>query len=492
MAYINGIDRNQPCFSDFFILDNLISEDNPVRAIDAFVSSLDLASLGFIIYDPNKAGQRPYNTSTLLKIHLYGFFNKVTSCRRLQKECSRNIELMWLTGKLVPDYSTISAFFKSNSDSIKKLFKEFNNICIQLDLFGFKIFAVDGTKIKASNSLKNSFTQDKLKLCIENIDKKIQEYSLAISSDLIEDKNSINEFQQKLKLIEQRKIKYSDLLEDMQKNDILERNLVDPDCKVMNNHGRTECDYNIQSVVDSKNHLILNHEVTNNANDIGLLEPMVTKTIQDYNLNHLTSSNTNNTPSSANNLTVIADAGYFKSSDIINLNNINISPIVPKPKASGYVSSAFSKDNFIYNKVDDTYTCPYSKKLYFLRNSKETRKNITSYYKIYACNSCFKCPNLNDCTTSINGRTIKRNINESSINTIQNEYKHTSSIYRLRKSIVEHPFGTIKFTLGFYHTEFRRKPMVSAWASLAFFTYNFKRVIHILGVNKLIKAFGSA
>ena len=262
--------------------------------------------------------------------------------------------------------------------------------------------------------------------------------------------------------------------------------ITDPDAKIMKNHSNIEPCYNIQSVVDSKNKLILDYDVTNQANDIGLLKPMSDKVFEDYELNKLIEENPTHV------ITELADAGYYKSSDILELNSNNVKALVPKPKTSNSTGTInFSKENFTYDSENDIYICPNSKILTFSRKSTEKRNGVTNKYKIYSCNACLSCPYIDKCTTSINGRSIKRNIKDDILAEINSEYKNNSSLYKLRKALVEHPFGTIKRSLGLTHVNIKGLERVSSWTSSVFLAYNLKRVINILGVTNLIEAFAT-
>ena len=485
MAFIEGTDRFQSQFLDFFAFDNLISDDNYVRIIDAFVDSLNLDDLGFITYSGDNRGQKPYHTNVLLKIHIYCFFNGIQSSRKQERECSRNIELIWLTGNLKPDHSTLANFCKVNSSALKNVFKQFSIICRSLELFDFKIFAFDGTKIKANCSKKRAFTIDRLNESISNIEQKITEYISKIDDDTspIDDAKKA-EFQKKLDLVKQRKVEYLGLKQKMIDENLSELCVTDPDSKVMKNHSNIEPCYNVQSVVDSKNKLILDYDVTNQANDIGLLKPMSDKVFSDYDLDKFIKENPNHV------ITEIADAGYYKSDDLIALNSPNVKALVPKPKSSNSSgSSDFSKDNFSFSSEKNVYICPAGNELHFVRNSTETRNGVTNHYKIYSGSSCTRCPFLDKCTKSINGRSIKRNVNEDTLLKIDNEYKADSSLYKLRKSLVEHPFGTIKRAIGLTHVYIKGLDRISSWASSVFLVYNLKRVINILGIQKLMKVF---
>ncbi len=209
MAFIEGTDRFQYQFSEFFDFENLIADDNYVRVIDAFVNSLDLQKLNFIVYSGDNRGQKPYKTDVLLKIHIYCFFNGIQSSRKQERECARNIELIWLSGNLKPDHSTLANFCKDNSSPLKSVFKEFTKLCRSLDLFDFKIFAFDGTKIKANCSKKRVFTPDSLTESLSNIEAKANEYISKI--DFTNDEVEKALFQKKLDMINQRKVEYSDL-----------------------------------------------------------------------------------------------------------------------------------------------------------------------------------------------------------------------------------------------------------------------------------------
>ena len=285
MAFIEGTDRFQSQLLDFFAFDNLISENNYVRVIDAFVDSLNLKDLGFILYSGER-GQKPYHTDLLLKIHIYCFFNGIQSSRKQERECARNIELIWLTGNLKPDHSTLANFCKNNSQALKNVFKQFSKLCRSLELYDFKIFAFDGTKIKANCSKKRAFTIEKLDKALAHIEEKINEYISKIDDDTSSlDEMQKSEFQKKLELIKKRQIEYSNIKEKMIEENVSEICITDPDAKIMKNHSNIEPCYNIQSVVDSKNKLILDYDVTNQANDIGLLKPMSDKVFEDYELN---------------------------------------------------------------------------------------------------------------------------------------------------------------------------------------------------------------
>lgn len=497
MAFIEGTDRFQSQFMDFFSFDNLISDDNYVRVIDAFVNTLNLEDLGFITYSGDNRGQKPYHTALLLKIHIYCFFNGIQSSRKQERECSRNIELIWLTGNLKPDHSTLAGFCKLNSYALKNVFRQFSKICRSLDLYDFKIFAFDGTKIKANCSKKRAFTIDRIDRALLDIETKMSEYisKIEATSPLEQNDSKITEFNKKLELLKQRKFDYSELKQHMQNENISEICLTDQDAKIMKNHSNIEPCYNVQSVVDSKNKLILDYDVTNQANDVGLLKPMSEKVFNDYELDSFLKENPHHV------ITEIADAGYYKSDDLLCLNSSNIKALVPRPKSShpsntsysantsNTANISFSKDNFSFNSEKDIYICPASHELTFSRKSTETRNGISNQYKIYTCSHCSTCPYLQKCTTSINGRSIKRNIKEDRLLELDNEYKSDSSLYKLRKSLVEHPFGTIKRSLGLTHVYIKGLDRISSWTSSVFLVYNLKRVINILGIPKLMEVF---
>ena len=488
MAFIEGTDRFQSQFMDFFAFDNLISDDNYVRIIDAFVDSLNLDELGFFSFSGENRGQKPYRTDLLLKIHIYCFFNGIQSSRKQERECSRNIELIWLTGNLKPDHSTLASFCKTNSSALKNVFKQFSNICRSLHLFDFKIFAFDGTKIKANCSKKRAFTLDRINSALDNIEQKISEYISNIDDDTSSlDEAKKAEFQKKLDLIKKRKLEYLNIKQKMIDQNLSELCVTDPDSKIMKNHSNIEPCYNVQSVVDSKYKLIADYDVSNQANDVGLLKPMSDKLFDDYDLHSFIEQHPDHT------ITEIADTGYYKSDDLLALNSSNVNALVPKPKSSHPSNSSdspsFSKDNFSFDPQNDLYICPAGQKLTFSRKSTETRNGVSNHYKIYSGSSCASCPFLDKCTKSINGRSIKRNVNEDKLLKFDNAYKADSSLYKLRKALVEHPFGTIKRSMGLTHVYIKGLDRISSWASSVFLAYNLKRVINILGVHKLMEVF---
>lgn len=485
MAFIEGTNKFQVQFSDFFDFDSLISEDNEVRVIDAFVDTLDLKALGFTVYSGTNPGQKPYPTNILLKSHIYCFYNGIKSSRKQERECGRNIELVWLTGNLKPDHSTIANFFKNNKEPIKLVFKNFSNLCRKLDLYDFKTEAVDGTKIKACCSKKRAFTKQKLETALDNIDKKIEEYTAALDDETL-DTEELDAFNKKLHLIKQRKVDYTEIKDKMEQENINEICITDPDSKIMKNHQNIEPCYNVQSVVDSKNKLIVDYDVVNQANDVGLLKPMVDKLVDDYNLNELFKQNPEHI------MTTLGDTGYYKASDILDLHANNIRALVPKPKTSNATGdNNFSKDNFTYNAQNDTYTCPANHILTYSRPSTETRNGVSNHYKIYTCNNCSTCEFADKCTKSPNGRSIKRNINEDTLAKLDADYKSNSDAYKLRKALVEHPFGTIKRALGFDHVNVKGLEKVTSWVASVFLAYNMKRVINIVGVKQLIEVLTS-
>lgn len=488
MAFIEGTERNQSFLADFFSIDSFIAEDNYTRVIDAFVDSLNLKEVGFVTFSGDSPGQKPYRTELLLKIHIYCFFNAIPSSRKQERECARNVELIWLTGNLKPDHSTLADFCKINSDALKGVFKQFSLVCRKLDLFDFKLFAFDGTKVKACNSNKRAFSKEKLRLALLHIDEKIDEYLAKIDSASSEgvDNSSLAEFQHKLELVKKRKVFYSEIMDKMETDNLSEYCITDPDAKIMKNHSNIEPCYNVQSVVDSKHKLVADFDVSNQANDVGLLKPMADKLATDFEFDKIIQDDPNHV------FTNLADAGYFKTSDVLSLNDDNHKTIVPKSAASNSTgNSNFSKDKFVYNSNDDVYICPANQVLRFARPSKESRNGFTNFYKIYTCDACMACPFSSDCTSSVTGRSIKRNVNEDKILDISNEFSHDSKLYRLRKSLVEHPFGTIKFNMGFTHVFVKGLPRVKSWASSVFLVYNLKRVINIIGVHKLMEVFTS-
>jgi transposase len=477
MPYISGFDRNQ---SFLFSLDNFIDENNPVRLIDSFVDLLDLDSLGFITFSPSAPGQKPYNRYDLLKLHIYGYINGIRSSRKLAKEATRNIELMWLLNNASPAKSCISNFIKENKIAIKNTFKKFVDFLQFADFVDANASVIDGTKIRAQNSRNKYYSIKKIDATIDFFNSQIDKYLNAIqsSTDSIDsDPNAIISISQKIDNYKTKLEQYYSIKNNMIQNNLSQITLTDPDSRMMSSHGNSDISYNLQTSVDSKNSLIVAFDVVNDVNDTNQLENMVNKTID-----HLSK-----VP-----ISFIADMGYFNAEQIVNCEQLNTKIFVKRPKTKNSTNnSAFSIDKFYFDPIKNTYTCPAGNTLTFSRNLRKRKnksdKNSSIIGFEYSCANCSSCPHSSKCTSSSSGRRITRNFYQDTLDKVQKRFDEYPEIYTLRKCVVEHPFGTIKRSMGY--TFFLRKGLssVNTEAALICLAYDFKRLTNISNIKDIMQ-----
>jgi len=470
MNYIIGEDRTQMKIES---IDSYVNEDNEVRVIDKIVDVMDIESLGFNVGKNDTVGRPKFNARDILKLYIYGYFNGIRSSRKLAKQCVINKEVIWLIKGLAPKYRVIADFRKDNAEAFEAVFKSFVNYCIELDLYGKELIAVDGTKLEASASKRKHYSKNKLAKMKELAQSKILEYLYDIE---INDNNEIiskdidkDKIVESIKRLEEKVAYYDDLEATLIKNDNNEINLTDSDAKTVKfgAHQGTDVGYNVQSVVDSKNKLIATFEVTNNSADQGQLYNMSKKAKDIFD---------------CETIEVLADKGYFDSKDFEKCEKEKIIAYVSKPRYSNSIGdSRYFLDRFRYVENKDIYICPEGKLLECITKKIETK---TKRY----CNfdACEQCKNKSKCTTSSKGRTITRTEMEQFAEIITNRVKNNQAKYSQRQALVEHPFGTLKRSMNFYHLLLRGFSKVRGEISIAFFSYNLKRVINILGVKGLL------
>lgn len=449
MAYIVGTDRYQTRMITTS-LDDLISKDNSVRVIDSYVESLDLENLGFIEYSGRNRGQSPYRRSDLLKLHIYGYLNKIRSSRALETEAKRNLELMWLINCITPDHGTIVGFVQKNKSAFHNTLRNLTLILKGWGLIDGELIVIDGTKIRAQNSKHNCITQSGLDKKIEYAEAQINAYLMAIAKE---------------------EAPADDLTDKLKDEGLEQKSLTDPDSRRMKNNGSLDICYNVQSVVDAKNHFVVDISTTNDINDQNQLYTMAQKVSE---LLEKESS------------TVLADTGYYNGTEIKNCVDAGMNVYIKKAKANNATKdNEFRKEKFIYNGENDEYTCPAGERLRFFEN---TSKNGMKYRK-YKCTDCNSCKYKKDCTTSSSGRTIQRWIHEDVLETVYNETLNNNEVYKQRRCIVEHPFGTIKRSLGYNFFLRRRQKNVDAEAASMFIAYNFKRLLSMFSTKELVTKF---
>lgn len=474
MGYVNGEDREQVSYT-LSCLDDFINDNNPVRVIDAFVDSLDMEEVKFSKTKFAVTGRPPYDPRHLLKLYIYGYMNRIRSSRRLEAETKRNLELMWLINKLNPDFKTISDFRKDNKEAISSIFKKFVLLCKGWDLFGKELVAIDGTKIRAQNSKKKNFNNDKLDKRIKELNKKIDEYLKSMDeNDKTEENNSEiskSDIAKRVEELKQRKQKYEtykEILKDSGETQISE---TDPDSRSMPDNQKINIGYNVQTVIDDKYKLITNIEVTNEVKDINLLSSMAKKSKETLEVESLD---------------VLADKGYYKATEIKECIDNNINVYIPKPENSiKSPEDGFQSSEFMYNDENDTYTCPGGFILEHRSNStKKDGKLMKRYHNHSACKTC---PVKDKCTKSKESkRSIDRWEHEEILIKVQQQTKENWDKYRKRQQLSEHPFGTIKRGFDSSYVLTKGLSSVRAELSLTFFTYNLKRVINILGVREIL------
>jgi transposase len=475
--FIEGQDRQQVTLLPES-LDELIAEDNAVRVVDAFVEELDLTSLGFEGSAPATTGRPSYHPGVLLKIYIYGYLNRVQTSRRLERECQRNLEVMWLTGRLAPDFKTIADFRRDNGPGIRGACRRFVELCRDIKLFTQAAVAIDGSKFKAVNSRDCNFTPAKIKARKKQIEESIERYMDALETA---DRMQPGEFVAKTDRI---KDKIKTLRDQMRRMDRLEvrlqlqpepqLSLTDPDSRSMMSQakGTGVVGYNVQAAVDTKHHLIVAHEVTNVGNDRGALtkmavaarDAMAKKTLRAY-----------------------ADRGYFNGPQIKGCVDVGIAPFVPKPLTSNAKAEGrFDKRDFIYIAKDDEYQCPAGERAIHRYTREENGLQIRRYWS----SACPQCPMKAQCTPS-DYRRISRWEHEAVIEAMQRRLDRQPEAMTLRRRTVEHVFGTLKYWMGSTHFLTRRLPNVATEMSLHVLAYNLKRVINILGISKTLKAVSS-
>ncbi len=365
-------------------LDDYIAEDNAVRVIDVFIDGLDLTNMGFKTV-PEITGRPAYHPKTMLKLYVYGYLNRVLSTRRLEREAGRNVELMWLLGRLAPDFKTIADFRKDNTKAIRLVSRDFVLICRKLDLFSEAFVAIDGSKFKAVNNRDKNFTQAKLKRRLEQIDESIDRYLTQIKSV---DRQESEASKGKTERLENKIVKLKKEIERL--NEIETQllatpdkqiSLTDPDSRSMITRGAGMVGYNVQTAVDVKNHLIVAHETTNIGNDRAQLANMAKQAEEMIGTNELT---------------VVADRGYYNGIEIKSCEDAGIKTYLPKCQTSvNQARGFFGKRDFIYNPENDEYVCPAGERATFRTSRKESGKIIKRYWS----SSCVNCTIKTQCTT---------------------------------------------------------------------------------------------
>ena len=471
--FVEGADRTQATLLPE-CLDDYVAEDNPVRAIDALVEELDLKQLGFAGADAAATGRPAYHPAVLLKIYIYGYLNRIGSSRRLEREAQRNVELMWLTGRLAPDFKTIADFRHDNGEGLRNVCRRFVQLCRDLKLFTQAVVAVDSSKFKAVNSRDRNFTPGKVDQRQQQIEESIHRYLSALETA---DRTQPADVEAKTERLRE---KISTLREQMRRMDAIrnelkhqpdqQMSLTDPDARSMISQakGTGVVGYNVQAVVEAKHHLIVTHEVTNIGSDRAQLTKMGTAA---------------KAAMGKQRLQAVADRGYFSGPEIKACTEAAITPMVPKPMTSNAKAEGrFNKTDFIYIAKDDQYQCPAGERAIHRFTTVEHGMTLHKYWS----SACPRCPLKRQCTTS-RYRRITRWEHEAVLEAMQRRLDRKPETMTLRRRTIEHVFGTLKHWMGSTHFLMRGLEHVGTEMCLHVLAYNFKRLITLLGMAKLMR-----
>jgi transposase len=456
-------------------LDDFIAEDNPVRVVDAFIGELGLTALGFDGATPAVTGRPSYHPAVLLKIYIYGYLNRIQSSRRLERECQRNVELMWLTGRLAPDFKTIADFRRDNGTGIRNVCRRFVVLCRELKLFSQALVAIDGSKFKAVNNRDRNFTPAKIDKRQEQIEQSIQRYLDALETadrtQPVELESKTERLHDKIARLRQQMRGLDGIKEQLKVQPDGQLSLTDPDARSMATSGRGSglVGYNVQAAVDAKHHLIVAHEVTNVGNDRAQLSPMA-QAARDA--------------MGKARLQAVADRGYYSGPQIKACHDAGIAVMLPKTTTSNAKAEGrFDKADFIYIARDDEYRCPAGQRAIYRFSREENGLLIRRYWS----SACPQCPMKAQCTPS-HYRRISRWEHESILQAVQRRLDKHPEAMTVRRRTIEHVFGTLKHWMGSTHFLTRRLVNVGTEMSLQVLAYNLKRVMSILGIAKTMKA----
>ncbi len=461
-------------------IDEYISEHNPVRAIEAYVETLTLADLNLKNSESGlTAGQPAFHPTLLIKLYLYGYMNRIHSSRRLEREATRNLEVIWLVGNLTPSYKTIANFRKDNSEALKAINKDFILLCRQLNLFKGEEVAVDGSFFKADARKDSIYTDKKLEQQLAELDKKIEAYQQQLAEqDALDDKNRLEslvddkDLSQKIERLKKQQAQKKELQDRLKASSETQISTVDPDARLLSKRGETTAGYNVQIAVDSQHKLIVAVDVTQDGNDTQLLMPMLEKAQEVLQSDQMIG---------------LADSGYYSGEQIKQAKEKGVEIYVPIPQTRGpkVEEGRFTRDQFIYDTEKDSYVCPQGEKI--ARCGKLQKRNGRYTYTYKSKRSvCKTCPLRAQCLTEKGAtKKIDRWAHENLVDQHRAHMKGSAEKMKNRSSYVEHPFGTLKHRAGKRHFLMRGLEKCQGEFSLMALCYNFTRVLNILGVDAL-------
>ena len=474
-GFVQGADRQQTTLLPE-CLDDWVDEGNSIRAVDVFVDALELRDLGFDGVDPAATGRPAYHPSPMLKLYIYGYLNRVQSSRRLEREAGRNLEVMWLTGRLAPDHKTIADFRKDNGAAIKKVCAQFVELCRKMGLLTKASVAIDGSKFKAVNNRDRNFTRAKVERRRAQLEESVARYlSQLDTADRQEPSETLalktTRLKEKLAKLESEMRRLAAIEKQMLASPDQQVSLTDPDARSMATSGRGSgvVGYNVQVAVDTENHLIVTHEVTNVGSDRSQLATVA----KDAKATLQTEK-----------LEAVADRGYFNGEEILACEEAGITVTLPKPMTSNSKAEGrFGKQDFRYVAEEDVYICPAGERLTYHYTNEENGLVLRRYWT----NACQSCAIKHSCTTA-KERRITRWEHEHILEAVQRRLDEHPEKMRQRRETVEHPFGTIKARMGATHFLMKTLPRVAAEMALHVLAYNLTRIMNIMGVQPLLAA----
>jgi transposase len=457
-------------------LEDYIGAENPVRFLDAFVASLDLHALGFARTQVAATGRPPYDPGALLKLYLYGYLHRIRSSRLLEAECQRNVEVIWLLGKLTPDFKTIADFRKDNLKALRSVNRQFTVLCRKLELFGGQLLAVDGSKFQAVNARDQNFNAAKLQELIGRADARLAEYLQQLdSADEAEPGGSAltkDELAAKIAALQEKQEWHAELLAQLQDGEDKQVSVTDPDSRKMPTAQGMVVGYNAQVAVDAKHKLIAAEDVTNEVTDYKQLANVALEARANLELKQAE---------------VVADAGYYNTAEVSRCAEQGLTAYVPKADTSANTARGlYGKSRFKYDEAKDVYVCPAGAELTHRFNTYELGRELR-YYRASGCKSCAL---KKQCTRNKGNRTITREENEGLMEAMAVRMKAQPWKFKLRKTLAEHPFGTIKRWFGYTHFLLKGLEKVRTEWSLTTLVYNLKRVLNLVSFEKMMAAVG--
>jgi len=462
--YVEGENRNQLSMEPL-CLDEMIGEENPVRAIELIVAKLKIEELGFVYSEPKATGRKPYNPSDMFKLYAYSYYNGIRSSRKIERECQRNIEVMWLVGELKPDHKTIANFRKDNKKAIKAAFRRFTLMCDELGLISKEMVAVDGSKFRASNGRTRYHSKGKLAEKLKYYEESAEKYmNLLEQCDIEESESASNgmsrkELVEKLDKIQKRVSELEEIREKVEAEGTIY--LTDPDSRLMRTHnGGGDISHNVQIAVEEKNHFIVAADVTSDAVDYGQLHNISRQAKAELGVDELTA---------------VADRGYYSGEEFAKCKEDGIAVIAPKPDRGETQSKGYTKSNFRYDAGNDMYICPLGHEVRLPAKRKSKSKD-----KRYYCKACVDCPSKELCTPKSKYRNITRFEFDDYADEVDAFTRESYALYSKRKELAEHPFGTVKRAFGFTYFLTRGTENVRTESLLHFLAYNMKRLTNIM------------